>query len=103
MTIAERVAKIQTYGQDASFVANVILTCHKNCARKLKGALALLLAGHTLRIGQFYIDVLLVDGKVTSWEFLETSPAHFPQLYPNVFNTTDWKIQFNTERGIEND
>jgi hypothetical protein len=101
MTIAERVAKIQTYGQDASFVANVILTCHKNRARKLKGALALLQAGHTLRIGQFYIDILLVDDKMTSWEFLETSPAHFPQLYPSIFNTTDWKIQCSSSSTTE--
>jgi hypothetical protein len=78
MTIAERIAKIRTFDENTNFVANVILTCHRNRARKLKGVLALLSAGHSVRIGQFSIDVLLVDGKPTSWEFLETSAAHFP-------------------------
>jgi hypothetical protein len=85
MTIAQMTARIQTFGTDASFVANVILTQHRNRARKLKGVIALLTGGHDVRTGQFDIDGLIVDGKSTPWQFLETSAAHFPHHHPEAF------------------
>jgi len=85
MTIAQAQEAIRHFGTDASFVANVIATQHKNRARKLLGLLGLLKDEHSVRIQSFDIDVLLVDGKPTAWGFLETSVARFPWNHPEAF------------------
>lgn len=56
----------------AGFVANVILNWHRNPTKKLAGLVRLLEAGKNVRTGQFNIDVLIVDGKLTDWIALES-------------------------------
>lgn len=58
----------------AGFIANVILTQHRNPSAKLNGLVELLKAGHEVRTAQFSIDTLLIDGYERGWEVLE-SPA----------------------------
>lgn len=68
--------KMQAYqaAQDlgAAFVANVILTQHRNAAAKLKGLVEILKAGHEVRTAQFSMDTLLIDGEQRGWEILES-------------------------------
>lgn len=56
--------------QGAGFLANVVLTRHKDNARKLKGLAALVAAGHCVGIAAFEIDTLLIDGYRADWETL---------------------------------
>lgn len=72
MKTFEIIHEIEQYGQESGFLANVIRTHHRNPARKLKGLLELLRAGHTARTAQFEIDVLVIDGKRFGWEYLES-------------------------------
>ena len=52
------------------FIANVVLVRHRNPARKLKGLLTLIEEGHTVRLGSFDIDCLVVDGHQRDWNTL---------------------------------
>lgn len=64
-------AEAQQYGNEAAFLANVILCQHKNPAKKLAGLVHLLKHGFECKTGQFAIDVLVIDGKRVGWEALE--------------------------------
>ena len=75
MNIAEMQAQAALFGHEAAFVANVIATRHRNRARKLRGLLRLLEAGHDVRTRQFDSDTVIVDGRRVAWEFFETVPA----------------------------
>lgn len=88
MTTAQMEHEIRIrFGTDAGFIANVIATQHRNRARKLRGLLGLLRAGHEVRIAQFDLDVLLVDNARKEWAFLETAVAHFPWNHPEAFSS----------------
>ena len=68
--------KIDALGdKQASFVANVILNWHSNPQPKLKGLLWLLQRGHEIRIAQYSIDTLVIDGFRCRWQDLE-----YPQM-----------------------
>lgn len=54
-----------------SFLVNVIQCHHSSPIRKLRGVLALVNAGHQVRLAQMNMDVLLVDGQITTFESLE--------------------------------
>jgi len=54
-----------------SFLVNVLLL-HIHPYPKLRGLLALTLAGNEARTGQFDMDVLLVNGERRAWPYLET-------------------------------
>jgi len=58
-------------GREADFLANVIETHHSKAYTKLRGLVNLLVLGHSVRTGQFDIDVLVVDGERKPWTFLE--------------------------------
>lgn len=75
MNIAEMQAQAALFGHDAAFVANVIATRHSNRARKLRGLLSLLEAGHDVTTRQFDSDTVIVDGRRVAWEFFETVPT----------------------------
>jgi hypothetical protein len=68
MTKIEAYKYCQNHG--ASFIANVVLSHHQNPARKLKCMAALIQAGHTVSLGTFSIDTLVIDGRVQPWEAL---------------------------------
>ena len=53
-----------------SFIANVVLCQHSDSARKLKALAKLVQEGHTVSLGQFAIDVLVVDGAQAPWSSL---------------------------------
>lgn len=72
MTKMETYEAVCEFGQDASFLANVILNWHSKPARKLNGALKLLRSGAEIRTGQFAIDVLVINGERACWSTLET-------------------------------
>lgn len=55
--------KAQTFGRNASFVANVILTGHSKPITKLAGLIALLEAGHEVSPAPFCLDRLWIDGQ----------------------------------------
>lgn len=61
------------HDNDAAFVANVIINHHGNAAKKLKGLVKLLIAGSTVRTGQYSIDTLVVNGERQDWTLLETA------------------------------
>jgi hypothetical protein len=73
-TKAEMYTECQKHGTDTGFLANVILTSHRNPVAKLRGLVTLLKAGHECRTAQFDLDILVIDGKRYGWEVLE-SPA----------------------------
>jgi hypothetical protein len=56
--------------RSASFVTNIVMCGHKNPAKKLRGILNLLNAGHTVSAGNT-TDHLLIDGVTVSWCVLE--------------------------------
>ena len=56
---------------DHGFLANVIAKYHKNVARKLRGAVNLIDAQHTVEVAQYKIDKLLIDGVTAPWAVLE--------------------------------
>ena len=72
MTKIEAYREAQKLSTDGGFVANVILTQHRNPAAKLVGLVKLLKSGHEIRTGQFAIDVLVIDGRQYGWEVLES-------------------------------
>lgn len=86
MNIAQMQVETTRFGTDATFVANVIATRHRNRARKLHGLLGLLKAGYAVATAQFDADVLLVNGQRKDWLFLETAVAHFPHHHPELRN-----------------
>ena len=55
----------------AGYLSNVIENNHKNPARKLKGLVNLLKAGHDVRISEHSIDIVLIDNHKASWIVLE--------------------------------
>ena len=55
----------------AGFLANVIMCHHRNPARKLRGLVKLIRAGHTAVTADFGLDTLLIDGHKASWCVLE--------------------------------
>ena len=69
MTKLEAYQEAQTLG--AAFVANVVMNWHREPARKLKGLVNLLKAGHSVQTAQTAIDVLLIDGVKASWCVLD--------------------------------
>jgi len=72
MTKAEAQQQIMATGdRGLSFIANVIENWHNNQARKLKGLAHLVAAGHAVRLEEFDIDGLLIDGHKASWCVLE--------------------------------
>lgn len=70
----DKMTKSQAYQEaaklGAGFLANVVLTSHRNPARKLKGLVNLLNAEHSVKTGN-QIDNLLIDGYLASWIVLE--------------------------------
>lgn len=75
------IAQIQRqFGPDANFVANVILTQHKNPARKLQGLLTLLVLGHDVRIAQCDITRLMVNDQPWTWTELECGDDYLKAL-----------------------
>ena len=54
------------------FVANVIFCHHSNPARKLRGLHRLVSAGRSVRLADFNMDLLILDGKIISFKSLET-------------------------------
>ena len=55
----------------ASFIANVVLCQHRDSARKLKRMANLIQTGHTVTLGSYSIDTLVIDGRVQPWEALD--------------------------------
>jgi hypothetical protein len=66
----------QIGGNDAGFLANVILHHHQRPVRKLHGLLTLLRAGKRVQTAQFRLDVLTIDGQRAEWSELERSNQH---------------------------
>ena len=69
MTKIEAYREAQTLG--AAFIANVVMNWHREPARKLKGLVNLLKAGHNVQTADRAIDVLLIDGVTASWCVLD--------------------------------
>jgi len=64
--------KAQTFGKNASFVANVILTGHSKPTTKLAGLVALLESGHDVSPAPYDIGRLWIDGRGGyAYSFLE--------------------------------
>ena len=55
--------KAQSFGRNASFIANVILTGHSKPTTKLAGLVALLEAGHEVSPAPYDIDRVWIDGQ----------------------------------------
>lgn len=72
MTKMDAYKAAQQYGQDAAFVANLVINNHRNPGRKLKGLVQLLADGNEVRTAQFSTDTLLINGKQQGWEILES-------------------------------
>jgi hypothetical protein len=70
-TQAQTYKEIQKFGDEESFLANVILCHHGRPHRKLHGLRRLLANGHSVKISQFSIDTLLINGKIFPWRKLE--------------------------------
>ena len=68
MTKMEAYQYCQAHG--AGFIANVVLCQHRDPAKKLKAVAALIDAGHTVSLGSFSIDTLVIDGRAVDWEEL---------------------------------
>jgi hypothetical protein len=68
--------KLQAYlylsrvSDEVSFLANIILTRHKNPAKRLKRLVKLVDDGRDVRLAGFSCDVLLLDGKKVEWSIL---------------------------------
>jgi len=71
------VTKLEAYcllakaSDDAAFVANIVLTQHRNAAKRLKKLAKLVSEGRYIQMADFSIDQLLVDGEKMSWKDLE--------------------------------
>lgn len=70
MLITKEKAYEEAENLGEGFIANVILNWDSNPAKKLRGLVKLLRAGHSVRLGR-RIDVLLIDDVISSWEQLE--------------------------------
>lgn len=68
----EVLRKLQTYGIDVSFTANVILTQQTNPVRRLNGLLTLIENGHNVMINAE--GRLVVNGELRAWVELEMKP-----------------------------
>ena len=53
------------------FMANVIFCHHSNPAMKLRGLFRLVSSGRNVRLADFNMDLLILDGKVISFKSLE--------------------------------
>ena len=62
----------QAGNNDTNFVANVICAHHRNPWKKLRGLVKLVNDGHSVRTGQYALDVLIIDGEKKDWYYLET-------------------------------
>lgn len=60
------------YGQEASFIANVILTRMTRPTKKLQGLVNLLHSGIEVRTAQFDISTLVINGEKQTWQHLES-------------------------------
>lgn len=60
------------HGQEAAFVANVIMNHHSNPAKKLAGLVKLLQSGNRARTAQFSLDQLIINDRQVGWETLES-------------------------------
>ena len=71
--------KMQAYREaderGAGFLANVILTSHRNPSKKLKGLVNLLRAGYIVKIADFSIDTLVINGEIMAWQSLEAASS----------------------------
>jgi hypothetical protein len=77
-TKIELYKEAQTFGRDASFIANVIFCHHKNPAKKLAGLVAILRSGQSVSLASFDIDTLQIDGAGRfAFSHLETFTAKF--------------------------
>jgi hypothetical protein len=56
-------------GSEGAFIANVIVNWHRKPTTKLRGLVALLEAGHDVRLPE--MDLLVVDGNPRPFTFLE--------------------------------
>jgi len=65
---------IVNVGGDIS-TANLIMLWHARPAKKLRGMLRLVEAGHTVTTARFALDVLLIDGKRAPWSALEEAAS----------------------------
>ena len=74
-TIASLTRKIATFGRDAGFLANVIANGHTRPVTKLRCILALLKAGHSVRLAPFSTAALLVDNRPLDWSALSSVEA----------------------------
>lgn len=61
-TKIQMLREIDDYGRGASFLANVVTNGCRRPARKLRGLLNLLLAGHAVQCAQFDTMTFTVDG-----------------------------------------
>ena len=64
-------AYIEADKKGSGYIANLILMHHHNAAKKLKGLVNLLNAGHSVDVAGFSIDTLKIDGHKASWIVLE--------------------------------
>lgn len=62
---------IDTFGNEASFIANLIILNHQRPGWKLAGLLEILQAGHHVALRSFSSDTLLIDGRAFGWAALE--------------------------------
>lgn len=71
MTKKEAYQFLDRQGRAISFLTNVIMTQHSNPAKKMKGLVYGIKNGHSFRIADFHIDVLIMDDTKVSWSVLE--------------------------------
>ena len=62
ITKAAALREIETYGRGPQFLANVIVNGCSNPARKLRGIVKLLRAGHSVGCTQFSTMDVMIDG-----------------------------------------
>jgi len=81
LTKTQTIAQIHTFGgNDADFVANVIMTQHTSPARKLSGLLTLLVLGADVRTADRDICRLMVNGYPWTWTELECGDDYIKSL-----------------------
>lgn len=70
MTKVEAYSFLAKHSSDVQFVANIILTKHKDSAKKLKHLVRMVQDGKDIRMADFSCDQLMVNGEKMSWEEL---------------------------------
>ena len=60
-----------SYGCEAAYVANVIMTTQTNVAKKLEGLTVMLDLGHDVRSAQFDAFRVVIDGETHSYDIFE--------------------------------